>query len=102
MIKKKKRADKELTEIKKKLAEVQNDLKRFIEQSNKQQLELILASSRKDIVEAMYGYVVEDAKNCLEDGMVKRCDNRDRCRAKFMELLEKNAGSLGRTASKAR
>jgi len=94
MIKKTKQADQELAEIKKKLSEVQNELKRFIEQSNKQQLELILASSRKEMANAMIGYVIEDAQNSLDDKMVKRCDMRDKCRTKFMEFLEKNAESL--------
>lgn len=87
-------ADREFSEIKKKLSEVQNDLKCFIERSNKQQLELILANSRKDMVNTMIGYVIEDAKSSLDDNMVKRCDMRDRCRAKFMEFLENNAASL--------
>jgi len=98
MMKKCKQADQEFSEIKKKLSEVQNDLKRFIEQSNRQQLELILASSRKDMANAVIGYVVEDAKNSLDDNMVKRCDMRDRCHAKFMEFLENNAGSLRQTS----
>jgi DNA-binding transcriptional ArsR family regulator len=94
MIQKTKQADQEFAEIKKKLSEVQNDLKRFIEQSNKQQLELILASSRKEMANAMIGYVVEDAQKSLDDNMVKRCGMRDKCRTKFMEFLEKNAGAL--------
>lgn|SRR5271157_606806 len=94
MMKKCKQADQEFTEIKKKLSEVQNELKRFIEQSNKQQLELILASSRKDMANAMIGYVVQDAENSLDEHMVKRCDMRDTCRARFMEFLDHSAGSL--------
>jgi DNA-binding transcriptional ArsR family regulator len=91
---KRKQADREFSEIKTKLSEIQNDLKRFIEQSNKQQLELILTSSRKDMVNAVIGYVIEDAKNSLDQNMVKRCDMRDTCRAKFVELIGENAGSL--------
>jgi DNA-binding transcriptional ArsR family regulator len=94
MMNKSKQAGDEFSEIKKKLSEVQNDLKRFIEQSNKQQLELILASSRKDMANAMIGYVIQDAENSLDDHMVKRCDMRDICRARFMEFLDNSAGSL--------
>ena len=94
MIKKTNQADQEFAEIKKKLTEVQNELKRFIEQSNKQQLELILSSSRKEMANAMIGYVVEDAQDSLDDKMVKRCEMRDKCRTKFMDFLEKNAESL--------
>ncbi len=94
MMNKSKQASEEFSEIKKKLSEVQNELKRFIEQSNKQQLELILASSRKDMANAMIGYVIEDAENSLDDHMVKRCDMRDVCRTKFMEFLDNSAGSL--------
>jgi DNA-binding transcriptional ArsR family regulator len=94
MMNKSRQADQEFSEIKKKLSEVQNDLKRFIEQSNKQQLELILASSRKDMANTVIGYVIEDAKCSLDDNMVKRCDMRDACRSRFIEFLENNAGSL--------
>ncbi len=94
MANKSRQSDQEFSEIKKKLSEVQNDLKRFIEQSNKQQLELILASSRKDMANTMIGYVMEDAKCSLDDNMVKQCSMRDTCRSKFMEILENNAGSL--------
>lgn len=89
-----KHADREFTEIKKKLSEVQNDLKRFIEQSNRQQLELILANSRKDVSSAITGYVVDDAESSLDDHMVKRCNMREVCRAKFSEFLKNNAGLL--------
>jgi DNA-binding transcriptional ArsR family regulator len=94
MMKKCKQANQEFSEIKKKLSEVQNDLKRFIEQSNKQQLELILTSSRKDLANAIFNYVTEDVENSLDDHMVKRCDMRDVCQAKLSNILKNNAVML--------
>ncbi len=88
---KSKQDDQEFSEIKNKLSEVQNDLKRFIEQSNKQQLELILANSRKDLSNAMISYVIDDAENSLANHMVKRCDMRETCRSKLSEILKNNA-----------
>lgn len=93
-MKKCKQANQEFSEIKKKLSEVQNDLKRFIEQSNKQQLELILTSSRKDLANAIFNYVTEDVENSLDDHMVKRCDMRDICQAKLSNILKNNAVML--------
>ncbi len=94
MMNKCKHASQEFQDIKKKLSEIQNDLKRFMEQSNRQQLELILASSRKDFSNAIISHVIEDVEDGLDTHMVRRCDMRETCRAKFSEFLKNSAGLL--------
>ncbi|HTY90364.1 MAG TPA: winged helix-turn-helix domain-containing protein [Methanocella sp.] len=88
-------ADQELGEIKAKLTEVQNDLRRFIEQSNKQQLEFIQASSRKDLTNAFIGHMAKSVQDGLDNHMVRQCEMRDVCKDKFTGILLSNAGVLG-------
>jgi len=89
-----KQASQEFTEIKKQLAEVKNDLKRYVERTNQQYVELLLATSRKDVIDALRAHVVEDVDEGLDAHMVKRCDMRETCRKKFGDVLTGNAGLL--------
>ena len=91
---KSKPASQEFAEIKKQLAEVQNDLKRYVEQTNQQYLELLLANSRKDVINAMQAHVIEDINEGLDTHMVKNCDMRETCQKKFGEVLAANAGLI--------
>ena len=91
---KSKSASQEFAEIKKQLSEVQNDLKRYVEQTNQQYLELLLASSRKEIINALQAHVIEDIDEGLDSHMVKSCDMRETCRKKFGEVLTRNAGMI--------
>ena len=91
---KSKPASQEFAEIKKQLAEVQNDLKRYVEQTNQQYLDLLLASSRKEIINALQAHVIEDINEGLDSHMVKSCDMRETCRKKFDEVLTRNAGLI--------
>jgi DNA-binding transcriptional ArsR family regulator len=88
-------ADNEFREIKAKLDEVRNDLKRFIEQSNKQQLDFILASSRKEVASALVSHMAESVEEGLDSHMVKQCEMRETCKAKLGGILMENAGALG-------
>jgi DNA-binding transcriptional ArsR family regulator len=87
--------DGEFREIKAKLEEVQNDLRRFIEQSNKQQLDFILASSRKEMASALVSHMAESVEEGLDGHMVKQCEMREVCKAKLGGILTDNAGLLG-------
>ena len=89
-----KQASQEFTEIKKQLAEVKNDLKRYVERTNQQYVELLLATSRKDIIGALRAHVAEDVDEGLDAHMVKNCDMRETCRKKFGDVLTINAGLL--------
>jgi DNA-binding transcriptional ArsR family regulator len=87
-------ASQEFTEIKKQLAEVKNDLKRYVERTNQQYVELLLATSRKDVIDALRAHVVEDVDEGLDAHMVKSCDMREACRKKFGDVLTGNASLL--------
>ncbi|WP_048198061.1 winged helix-turn-helix domain-containing protein [Methanocella arvoryzae] len=89
-----KQASREFAEIKKQLAEVKNDLRKYTEQTNQQYFELLLASSRKDVTRALQAHLLEDIDEGLDTGMVKRCDMRETCRNTFGEVLSRNAGLI--------
>lgn len=95
MKKKCEQADREFREIKAKLSEVQNDLKRFIEQSNKQQLDFILASSRKELAGALVSHMAGNVEDGLDSHMVRQCEMREACKEKLSGILLDNAGILG-------
>ena len=94
MMEKGKPASQEFTEIKRQIAEVKNDLKRYVERTNQQYVELLLAASRKDVIDALRTHVVEDVNEGLDANMVKSCEMRPACRKKFGEVLIDNAGLL--------
>lgn len=94
LMEKSKPASKEFIEIKKQLDEVRNDLKRYVERTNRQYVELLLATSRKEVIGALRAYVIEGVNEGLDANMVKSCDMRQTCRKKFGEVLIDNAGLL--------
>jgi DNA-binding transcriptional ArsR family regulator len=87
-------AGQEFAEIKKQIAEVQNDLKRYAELTNHQYFELMLATSRKEVIGALQAHVIEDINEGLDAHMVKNCDMRETCRKKLGEVLTTNAGLI--------
>lgn len=89
-----KQASQEFAEIRRQLAEVQSDMKRYVERTNQQYVELLLAASRKEVVDALQAHVVEDVDEGLDANMVKNCEMRATCRRKFGEVLADNAGLL--------
>ncbi|HEY3274441.1 MAG TPA: winged helix-turn-helix domain-containing protein [Methanocella sp.] len=91
---KSKPASQEFTEIKQQLAEVKSDLKRYVERTNQQYVELLLATSRKEVIGALQAYVVDDVGEGLDARIVKNCDMREACRKKFGDFLTGNAGLL--------
>lgn len=90
-----KQARQEFKEIKEQLAEVKSDLKRYVERTNQQYVELLLAASRKEIIGALRAHVVEDVDEGLDARMVKNCDMRETCRNKLGDVLTGNARLLG-------
>jgi DNA-binding transcriptional ArsR family regulator len=91
---KSKESGQEFAEIKKQIEEVKNDLKRYVELTNQQYFELLLATSRKDIIGAVQAHVIEDINEGLDAHMVKNCDMRETCRKKLGEVLTTNAGLI--------
>lgn len=94
MVNKKEDSYKEILEIKKKLYEIHNDMKRFVEQSNKQHLEHVLSGSRTNFTNAIIGHVLDDIEGGLEDNMVKKCEMRGTCKSNFTGFLQKNASLI--------
>ena len=86
--------NKEMTEIKAKLATMHNDIKNLMENTNQQYLDLVLANSKKDVLNAIMGYVTYDIENGLEKGMVEKCDMRNKCKQVFTDLLYDNTGLI--------
>jgi hypothetical protein len=86
------RAD--VLEIKSKLCDMHDELKRFMEHSNRQHLESILEDCRSGYSEAIVGYVSEDVEDGLEGRMVEGCQMRENCKVLFSDLLQKNIGQI--------
>lgn len=86
--------NKEMTEIKAKLATMHKDIKNLMENTNQQYLDLVLANSKKDVLNAIMGYVTHDIEKGLEKGMVDKCDLRDKCKQVFTDLLYDNTSLI--------
>ncbi len=84
----------EILEIKEKLYEIHNDMKRFMEQSSQQHLEYVLSGSRTNFTNAIIGHVIDDIEGGLESNMVKKCDMRETCKSNFTGFLQKNASLI--------
>lgn len=94
MVNKRDGSYKELLEIKEKLYEIHNDMKRFIEQSGQQHLEHVLSGSRTNFTNAIIGHVIDDIEGGLESNMVKKCEMRETCKSSFTGFLQSNAGLI--------
>lgn len=94
MVNKRENSYKEILEIKEKLYEIHNDMKRFMEQSSQQHLEYILSGSRINFTNAIIGHVIDDIEGGLESNMVKKCEMRETCKSNFTGFLQKNASLI--------
>jgi len=81
----------EIREIKLTLSEMQNDLRRFMEHSNREHLESILSDFRKDFSDTVVAHLFQDIEEGLQNGMVKGCQMRETCKSLFSDLLYRNA-----------
>jgi hypothetical protein len=73
-----------------KLESIHQDIKRLMERSNKEYLELMLANLKKDFLNSITSYVSNDRENCLERGMVDPCEMRETCKSRFTNFLANN------------
>ncbi|KXS42946.1 MAG: hypothetical protein AWU58_1388 [Methanohalophilus sp. T328-1] len=89
-----KRSESELNDIKEKLDEIQNDMKAFIEDSNREHLETILAFVRNDYSNALEKHLSNDIKEGLAKNMVEKCERLEVCRPYFTGMLQKNAALI--------
>jgi len=79
-----------MVDIDAKLDLIHQDLKRLMERSNKEYLDLMLTNLKKDILNSITSYVADDRKNSLERGMVDPCEMRETCKSRFNEFLTNN------------
>ncbi|WP_255335748.1 winged helix-turn-helix domain-containing protein [Methanosarcina sp. KYL-1] len=84
----------EIQAIKAKLSEMHSDIKKVMEYSNRLHLESALASSRTEYSNILLGHLLEDIETGLDRSMVKKCPEKENCRAAFTGLLQKNAGMI--------
>lgn len=94
MANKRESSHREILEIKEKLYEMHNDMKRFIEQSSQQHLDYVLSGSRTNFTNAIIRHVIDDIEGGLESNMVKKCEMRETCKSNFTGFLQKNASLI--------
>jgi DNA-binding transcriptional ArsR family regulator len=82
--------DEKMVDIDEKLESIHQDIKRLMERSNKEYLELMLSNLKKDFLNSITSYVSDDRENCLERGMVDPCDMRETCKSRFTNFLANN------------
>lgn len=90
MVNKKENPQHEMLEIKAKLFDIHNDLKRFFEQSNRIHHESVLSGIQRDYSNVIIGHVTEDIEDGLERNMIRNCEMRDTCKSIFTGFLQKN------------
>ena len=79
-----------MVDIDAKLESIHQDIKRLMERSNKEYLDLMLVNLKKDFLNSITSYVSDDRENCLEKGMVDPCEMRETCKSKFTKFLANN------------
>lgn len=83
--------DPEIVYIKDKLSSMHHDIKRIMEKSNQEYLDIMLSSFKDDFLNAVHNYMKGDIQSGLDKRMVDPCPMRDTCKSLFTEYLEKNA-----------
>lgn len=87
-------SDSDIGDIRVKLDEIHRDIRTFIEDSNRQHLESVLAFVRSDYADVLEKHHIADAEAGISKNMVKKCDRLDQCRAVFTDMLRKNASLI--------
>jgi hypothetical protein len=77
-----------------KLEAIHRDIKRLMERSNQEYLDLMMANLRKDFIDSLTVYIDDDIKNGLEKGMVDPCPMRNTCKSIFTDFLEDNSKNI--------
>lgn len=84
----------EILEIRSELREMHDDLKRFMEHSNKEYLESILADFRRGFSEVLVRHVEDEVEEGLRENMVEDCDMKEACKTRFQGLLKESASLI--------
>ncbi|AXV40900.1 winged helix-turn-helix domain-containing protein [Methanobacterium sp. BAmetb5] len=77
-----------------KLEAIHRDIKRLMERTNQEYLDLMMANLRKDFIDSITVYLSDDIENGLEKGMVNPCPMRDTCKSVFTAYLEENSKNI--------
>ncbi len=77
-----------------KLEAIHRDIKRLMERSNQEYLDLMMANLRKDFIDSLTVYMSDDIGMGLERGMVDPCPMRDTCKSIFTDFLEDNSKNI--------
>ncbi|HII06334.1 MAG TPA: winged helix-turn-helix transcriptional regulator [Methanotrichaceae archaeon] len=84
----------EILEIRSELREMRDDLKRFMERSNKDYLESILADFRRSFSEVLIRHVEDEIEEGLRQNMVEGCEMKEACKTRFQGLLKESASLI--------
>lgn len=84
----------EIEDIGAKLDVIHTDIKAFIEDSNRHQLESILAFVRSEYTTVLENHLVANIEMGLSKNMVKNCERMEQCKSVFTDLLQKNAALI--------
>jgi len=77
-----------------KLEAIHQDIKRLMERSNQEYLDMMMANLRKDFINSLTVYITDDIGMGLERGMVDPCPMRDTCKSIFTDFLEDNSKNI--------
>ena len=73
-----------------KLDSIHKDLKRLMERSNQEYLDLMLTNLKQEFLNSINSYVSDDVETGLERGMVQDCEMRETCKSRFTNYLLDN------------
>jgi predicted transcriptional regulator len=73
-----------------KLDSIHKDLKRLMERSNQEYLDLMLDNLKNEFLNSINSYISDDVGTGLEKGMVEQCEMRETCKSRFTDYLLNN------------
>lgn len=87
----------EIYDARAKLEAIHQDIKRLIEKSNQEYLDIMLNNMKKDIIDSITTYITDDIEGALEKNMVNPCNMRETCKSRFTKFLGENAELIRET-----
>src|SRR5208337_4544627 len=76
------------------LCEMNSDIKKVLEYSNRLRFETTLESSRQEYLHALLNHLFEDVETGLELNMGNKHPEKENCTSKFTALLKHNGGLI--------
>ncbi|HEY0196773.1 MAG TPA: winged helix-turn-helix domain-containing protein [Methanobacterium sp.] len=81
----------EIYDTRAKLEAIHQDIKRLIEKSNQEYLDMLLTNMKNDILNSISTYIKDDIQEGLERNMVDPCKMRETCKSRFTKFLGDNS-----------